>query len=343
LFRTNQYLLIAAFVFVTAPAAWPNIVINPTYDSSITSDANVTAIENTIQSAISAYESDILTNITVGIYFQEGGGLGQSTYFVNAPTYTQFYNGLISHSNNTAAINALKANGGNASTNGGVNPVTGGTYIEMKSANERAVGINQAAQCYVSGGVCVSSGSGSAYDGIITLNTAITSPGGGTYSLLATAEHEIDEVLGLGSALENVSASSGTETFANDTPFSSYSISVSSPEDLYRWTAPTGGTRATSVDCAAPGNAYFAYGASTGLIDQFNNQCNGADFGDWANSGTHQVQDAYGTPGATPTLSTGELSALSAIGYDVVVPEPATWAMMIGSLAGLAILKRKRS
>jgi len=55
------------------------------------------------------------------------------------------------------------------------------------------------------------------------------------------------------------------------------------------------------------------------------------------------VQDAYATPGDAPSLSTAELDALSGIGYDIAVPEPATWAMMLGSLAAIGLIRRKRA
>jgi hypothetical protein len=339
--RTVRSLLPVFFLLMFATAVQANIIISPIYDGSITGDAKASSIEATIQAAISAYQSVITNNITVSIYFQEGGGLGQSNTLVYSGPYTDFYNGLTANNSNPGAIAALNANGGNATTNGGINPVTGTNSIELKSANARALGINIPPACFVVSGNCQFPGTGSPVDGIISLNTSITDPGGGSYSLLATTEHEIDEVLGLGSALENVNANSGVENASNDTPFAPNTL-VSSPEDLYRWSAVTGGTRTLSVDCAASASAYFSYGPSTGAIQQFNNTCNGADFGDWAGSGTPNVQDAFATPGATPVLAAAELDALSAIGYNVAVPEPSTGALMFGALLTAGWLKRRR-
>jgi hypothetical protein len=56
-----------------------------------------------------------------------------------------------------------------------------------------------------------------------------------------------------------------------------------------------------------------------------------------------RVQDAFATPGATPSLSVAELDALSAIGWDVGAPEPATWAMMLGALGMFGLLVRRRT
>jgi hypothetical protein len=268
---------------------YANLIITPAYDATITSDPGAGAIVSTINQAIVTYESLITNNVTVKIYFQEGGGLGTSETFLYNSSYSNFYNGLVTNNANADAIAALNANGGNANTNGGVNPVTGGSDITVKSANLRAVGINQGPNCVPT----VVAGSGlptdcsfgtgaNAYDGIISLNTAITFPPQGTssatYSLLSTVEHEIDEILGLGSALENCnpadpSASTACKNAGNwsvatpgATPFGD-----PAPEDLYRWNAQIGGTRTLGTNCQSPTSAFFAYGPSTGVIAPFNN------------------------------------------------------------------------
>ena len=331
--------------------------IVPTFDSSITSDTNVTAIEGAINTAISTIESDFTNQLTVDIYFQEGGGLGQSNFLVYDEPYSgngSFYKGLVKNNSNSAAIAALQAAGYTT-----VNPVGGTNNIEMKSANARAVGINTLPGCNVTPtGAGTTNGnvpndcydaqapngtaSGTLVDGIVSLNTLITTPGSPTsqlqYDLTSTAEHEIDEILGLGSALVNcnygasgqsAACISGTLTLNNDTP------GFGSPEDLYRYTAAAGGTLANlTVNCTTPGSAYFAYGPNTGALTQFNNACNGGDFADWAGSG--QVQDAFGYPSTAPAYGANEIAALSAIGYETSVPEPGTITLFGSGLALLA-------
>ncbi len=309
--------------------------INPTFDNSIVSDPNAAAIEGTINSAIASYEAAFTNPITVNIYFQEmTSGLGESNFYAYDAPYSTFHAGLVANNANPAAIAALNANGGAGTTN----PVNGTQYITAKSANLRAVGINQPGQCQLTAGSGVpyacGGSTGPAYDGVIGLNTSLTTVSGGTYSLFAVAEHEIDEILGLGSALINTTQGSGA-----------YNTTISgspSPEDLFRWSAATGGTRTLSTICGAATGAYFSYGPSTGAIAQFNNACNGADFGDWASGSTPKVQDAYATPGATPVLGPSELAALSAIGYTQAsaVPEPATY-MLAGVGLGYLWLRRR--
>lgn len=316
------------------PAAHANLIITPAFDTSITSDPNSGVIEAAINSAIMDFEADFATPITVPIFFQEGGGLGGSEFYYYVQSYTTIYNHMVATNANPAAIAGLTANGG-ASAN---NPVNGSPNIVIKSANARALGDNIAPGCHVSGGACVSSGGSiAAYDGIVTLNTSLTFPpqpnNGSYYSLVSVAEHEIAEVLGLGSSLININSStSGT--------YNTASGSAPAPEDLFRYNAVTGGARTFGTNCASPTAAYLSYSPSAIAISQFNNGCNGADFGDLASSATPQVQDAYATPGANPTINGSEIAALSAVGYVSAVPEPAMFLPVAGALLFFGLRRR---
>lgn len=361
---TVQLLSFSILVIPLASPAHASLIINPTFDSSITSDPHATSIEGVIDSAIQMFDNLYSNPITVSIYFQEGGGLGDSNTVVYDGPYNTVYNALVATNANPAAIAALNANGGDPNTNGGINPEGGANAIEIKSANARALGFNVAPGCVVtptgdghSGNnipnICALSGPGASVDGIISLQTAVTdppnSPQSSYYDLLSTTEHEIDEVLGLGSAIENCNPTSngastvcvdGSLNAGNNTPFG-----VGTLEDLYRWNAPTGGSRSTlNINCSTPTSAYFAYGSNTGEIAQFNNICNGADFGDWqsnpfpAGVGA-QVQDAFAAPGQTPVYGTSEIDAMTAIGYTLATPEPGTLVLFGAGLALLAIKK----
>ena len=326
-----------------------DIIINPTYDPSIQNDPNHVAIENAIQSAIQVFENLIVTPITVQIYFEEAASpfLGASIYDPYRASYNLFYQLLVAKDANPAAIAALQANSVPGDTNHLINPTSGTENIEIKPANARALGFGAPADCVptaVTGQPVAKEcalGTTNAVDGIIALNTSITFPPNGTgYSLISVAEHEIDEILGLGSALENCDPNSTTAsaackdktlTLANDTAFG-----TGTPEDLYRWNSA--GQRAVSVDCTNPGTAMFSYGPSTGKIAGFNNACNGADFEDW-DSAVVRVQNAFATSGANPTLGSAEIDALTAIGYETI-PEPGTLALML--LPALALLKKRK-
>ena len=122
----------------------------------------------------------------------------------------------------------------------------------------------------------------------------------GSYDAQRSIEHEIDEVLGLGSFLNLT----GTDL---------------RPQDLFSWSAPgnrnltTTGTRYFSID-----------GGSTNLVAF--NQNPGGDFGDWFSATCPQAapfpQNAFSCPGqfADVTRLTPEAINLDVIGYDLLTP-----------------------
>ncbi|HLK69200.1 MAG TPA: NF038122 family metalloprotease [Bryobacteraceae bacterium] len=297
-----------AGVLLCAPSAKANIVIVPTFDSSITGDANALLIETTINQALNFYETNITTPITVHITYAEmGSGLGQSDTFFDTVSYSQYLSALQAHSSgnavDTSALGTLPA--------GPNDPVDGTTNVDVTTANLRALGFSASA----------------ATDSTISVNTAITNYAGkpfngGFYSLLAVIEHETDEALGLGSNL--------------DTGSNTGSIR---PEDLFRYSAP--GTRSYTIDSGA--TSYFSVDGGVTNLAGFNQTGppGGADYGDWASSGTPRVQDAFGTPGAFPVFGP-EQAALDAIGYNFAsldTPEPSSWLLMLG---GIGFFARRR-
>ena len=309
--RTVLYLVATTNLAFVLPAR-ANIVITPTFEASITSDPNSAAIISTINQAISFYESNITNSIIVSMDFGEmGTGLGQSSTFIGTIGYSQYLSALQGNSSGDAvdlsALASLPA--------GPNNPVNGDLNIVLTTANLRALGIN-----------AVPPGP----DSTVTVNTSITNYPGmafdpSKYSLLAVIEHEMDEGLGLGSHLD-----SGSTTGA---------IRV---EDLFRYSA--NGVRSFTTSSGA--TAYLSVdGGLTDLIG-FNQSGppGGADYGDWASSGTPHVQDAFGTPGANPVFGV-EQTALDVIGYNFSspTPEPSTlWLLAVGTVAVLARARRSQ-
>ena len=308
----------AALLTSSTIARATNLVITPTFDSSITSDPNATAIENAINGAIGIYESKFADPINVTIQFQAmSTGLGGSEWSYYPISYRTFITHLRSDattSEDTTAISNLPV-----ATN---NPVNGDPVINVKTANLRALGFS---------GADFPSGVPGGYDGIVSINTHLTdvgSPGStGQYSLADVVEHEIDEVLGLGSALST--------------------LSDPLPEDLFRYAAD--GSRSYTTSSSAL--AYFSINGTTDLA-QFDNQNDGGDWGDWQSNllpagVLPEVQDAFGTPGSHPTLGV-ELQALDAIGYDLIgpptvtTPEPGTLTLLAFGAGCVAFIKLRR-
>jgi hypothetical protein len=299
---------------VTAVTA-THLVILPTFDSSITNDPNAAVIENTINAAIQVYESTYSNPITVQIFFREGGGLGSSITGLYDIGYQSFRSGL-------AANQALSGQSDQATAlahlpNQANNPVTNNTDLIVSSADGRALGRN------TPGFLNSSGGSGGTFDGVITVNTSITFPpqpnNGSNYSLTAVTEHEIDEVLGTGADLPN--------------PFNFGRGPVPYAEDLYRYDG-SGNRSFTS----ATTTAFFSIDGTAKLV-QYHNTNDGADYGDWQNqAGTPRVQDAFGTPGATPSLGV-ELTVLDVLGYDRFSPGPSAPSSARGDFAtGFAVV-----
>ena len=264
------------------PPPTGGLVINATFDSTITNDPNAAAIEAAINRGIAIYEARIADNITINIKFAEmTTGLGQSSTWVADQSYSTFRSALASHSTTATDATAL-AHLPNQSND----PVQNGANIHASTANWRVLGTNYTTP--------------DGFDGTISLNTSITNFDRITidpskYDLQAVAEHEIDEVLGLGSGLDHTSATR--------------------PEDLFRYDAS--GNRSYTTDSGAA--SYFSIDGTADLA-RFN-QTSGGDYGDWFSTAAHtpQVQDAFGTPGATPNLNV-ELTALDAIGYNLLPP-----------------------
>jgi hypothetical protein len=283
--------------------------IVPTFDSTINNDPNAAAIKASILSAVSYYNSTFTTAFNAGdinITFQEGGGLGGSSKPVNAFSYASFLSQLTAASSGDATDTTALAHlppGPNLPA-----ALGGGSTVELGSANARALGFT----------FPVSS------DGTITLNTSLTTPGspGSTnqFSLFAVAQHEIDEILGFGSALA--------------TGFSPF------PQDLYRYDSSGNRNFTTSGD-----NAFFSLNGMTDLVQFNNRQGNSGDFADWHSSGTVRVQDWAATAGQFPTLATDagqvEIVGLDAIGYNLAspaasaVPEPASLTLLSLGVVGL--------
>jgi len=288
-------------VMSAATAAGSGLVINATFDSSILNNPNSAAIEAMINQAIAIYESLFSDPITISILFRyattepDGTPLGSGTlaestsvtYPTPWNTYIAALQADVKTSNDRVANASLPAN-----------PLS--TNIVPSSANGRAVGLDTPPAMSANGSV-----SGGPYDGIVTLNSAepfqFTRPtSANNYDALSATEHEMDEVLGLGSYINSGS---------NDLQ----------PQDLFSWSSP--GTR----NITSSGSRYFSIDSGNTDIVGFNQDPTG-DFGDWLSESCPQthpyVQNAFGCMGqfSDVTATSPEGINLDVIGYDLVIP-----------------------
>jgi hypothetical protein len=226
-----------------------------------------------------------------------GNALARSNFVFYDIPWSEYRNALVA--------DARTANDSTANASLPGSPLS--TLLLPSSAGGRAVGLNTPPAMFANGTV----GAGGTYDGIVTMNSTqpfqfSRPPSGGNYDALQTIQHEVDEVLGLGSKL-NVTPS------ANDLR----------PQDLFSWSAP--GSRNTT----AKGTRYFSINSGNTNIVEFNQDPTG-DFGDWFSDSCPQanpyVQNAFGCPDqfsdVTPTSPEG--INLDVIGYDLAPLTPST-------------------
>ncbi len=261
---------------VVAPHPDAGLVINPTFDTSITNNANAAAIELMVNNAIAVFQAQFSDPITVSILFRysttapngtplSSGTLAQSGFVVYAIPWNTYINALKADQKTTNDVTA------NASLPGPGNMLA--TNVRVSSANGRALGLN------TPGGLNSTGGFGGTFDGIVTLNSAnsfqFARPPGVNFDAQRSTEHEMDEVLGLGSSINGGSPDL-------------------QPQDLFSWSAPA--TR----NLTSTGSRYFSIDAGVSNIVNFN-QLPSGDFGDWLSSNCPQtnpyVQNAFGCAG----------------------------------------------
>lgn len=279
------------------------LTIIPTFDTG-SGTAIDAPTQTVINNAIAFYESTFTTNITVHIYFYNmTTGLGQSTFFVFGLPYQTYCTALAGSATSPDDTTAI------ANTPCGANnPVTMSSNITLKIPTGLALQFGPPEPTFSNGPPCPNfTGSG-----CIGLNVTLAN----SHSiLLSTVEHEMDEVLGLGSGL------SGTTTPTD--PW---------PEDLFRWASA--GKRGFAANAGISGNptcpmgtpaAFFSIDGGQTDLDDFNNCNNGGDYGDWTTHTPSQVQDAFTNASASPslTITSPEIRALDVIGLTIVTTSTA--------------------
>ena len=214
-----------AGVFEATPplASGGALVITPTFDSSITGDANAAAIEAMITNAINVFEAQFNDPITVTILFRyattepdgsplPAGALATSTKGIYRVPWSAYISALVADATTTNDATA------NASLPG--SPLD--TNVDPASADGRAVGLPTPPVMFADGSV----GTGGPYDGIVTLNSGAPfafarPPTSGQFDAQTATEHEMDEVMGFGSYLNLDPGGTDLE-----------------PQDLFSWLAP---------------------------------------------------------------------------------------------------------
>src|SRR5882757_2206247 len=291
--------------------ATTGLIIHPTFDSSITGNPNAAAIEAMIDRAISIYESMFSDSITIQIRFR---------YATTAPNGTPLPAGSVSRSDWVfyaipwgTYISALRSDAETSNDNLANTSLPASAlsaYITPSSASGRAVALNTPPGMFANGTV----GNGGPYDGIVTLNSAkpfqfIRPPSANYFDAQRATEHEMDEIIGLGSHL-NIAG-----TYSGDFR----------PQDLFNWSS------AGHRNITSSGARYFSINGGGTNIVSFNQNPSG-DFGDWLSTACPQahpyVQNAFGCTGQSSDIgaTSPEGINLDVIGYDLVNSPPGAGA-----------------
>jgi hypothetical protein len=288
---------------VTQPANGLNIVA--TFDPSITGNPNAAAIEACINRAIGILENLFNDPLTVPIRFRysttdaDGTPLGagvnaRSRYAIYLKPWNTYVNSL--------RADARTSNDAVANTYLPTALPPGYTNVVVTSANGRALGFTDTPQAQCADG---SVQNGCPYDGIVTLNSSNSfqwtrPPAAGSYDAQRSLEHEMDEVLGLGSFRD-----------------CSYCMNNSGlrPQDLFGFSAA--GNRSYLLT----GLRYFSINNGNTRIVDFNQQ--GGDKGDWASPACPQqhpyTQNASACTGQYSDVATTSPEGinLDVIGYNL--------------------------
>jgi hypothetical protein len=287
------------------------------------------AATGAFERAIGFWESIIADNITVNLTGNLGAlpenVLGSANTALRTDTYTNVRNAIVSDGAGEPAQAVTTA----LPTAGQFNPTlpAGFTYngnVTASKANMKALGLI---------------GNDGTTDGSLTFSDSFNfdfdrSDGitGGYIDFESVVLHEIGHVLGFVSAVDSIK-----DRIATPQPVSVDAL------DLFRF-ASLPGDFTTAPRELRPGQAAvfsdgtLQYGLSTGNDHQASH---------WLDDGSNfsfyiGVMDPTLAAGFIAPVTSADLYAFDLVGYDLTVPEPGTWGMMVGAALLLGVMRLRR-
>lgn len=288
------------------------VVINATFDSSVTGLSNAGQWESALNSADAEIAGLLSDPITINITFKASAGtsvFGESGYSLQT----------VGSYSTMVAVLAADAKSADDRTSvaslPAVDPTNGATYWTT-TAQAKALGLRSANNAASDGTVTIGTGYTFTYD---PAHRAVA----GAYDFIGIAEHEITEVMGRAGTYNL-----GTGRYG--------------PLDLFGYQFGTGGTGTGTLNLAASqANNYFCIDGGKTPLKLNNNAANGEDDKDWG-SGTNDSFNAYSSSGVANGISAVDVREMDVIGYDLAaVPEPATLTVMAAAAVGALCRRRK--
>lgn len=338
--RLYQLGAVALALMASAPAS--ALVINPVYDSSVTSLGYSAQIQNAFNTVASDFARSFTSPVTIniGVSWGKVANTALPSNAVGASSnnlYGYFsYGQVVNYLNQSSRSNPSDTSLATALQYLPASITSGPTNFAITSANAKALGIVSGTQSSMDAYIgFAGQASNYAFDPAATTSSV--------FDFQAVAAHELAEVLGRISGVDGGA--------------------WRSPLDLFRYSAP--GVLSYDYNQAA----YFSIdGGKTRLAD-FNNSASGGDRGDWLTLGSSSdVSDAFIGQGQRKNLTAVDLRALDVLGWggtnmgnttaspqtaafrlvsgpdaEAAVPEPATWAMMLLGFGGVGFATRRRS